>query len=183
MAIERDRVEDDLIVDRSTSQLEGLRVSWGGIWAGTLVVLGTLLLLTTLGLAVGISANARNVSAGALNTGAAVWSGASLLIALFVGGVAATRMSMVWDRFTGLWQGALVWVTSLVTILVLNAAGVGLVFGSALGIATRAAQQLSAIPTANAWVSFVAVLLSLLAALAGAALGRRRAAERVGRPP
>jgi hypothetical protein len=55
-------------------------------------------------------------------------------------------------------------VTSLVTILVLNAAGVGLVFSSALGIATRAAQQLSPTPTTNASISFVAVMLSLLAA-------------------
>jgi hypothetical protein len=37
-----------------------------------------------------------------MGTGVAVWFRASLLIALFLGGMGATRMSMVWDRFTGL---------------------------------------------------------------------------------
>src|SRR5512145_2124144 len=40
----------------SVEALPGSRVSWGGVWSGFLVGLGALLLLSMLGLAVGISA-------------------------------------------------------------------------------------------------------------------------------
>ena len=33
---------------------EGVRVSWGGVWSGFLFGMGVLLLLSTLGLAIGI---------------------------------------------------------------------------------------------------------------------------------
>jgi len=179
MAVERQVVEREVVIEHGTA-FEGMRVSWGSIWGGALVVLGTLLVLTTLGIAIGVSVDAGGARSDALDMGAAVWSGVSLLVALFIGGAAATRMSMVWDRATALLQGALVWVTSLVIVLYLNAVGIGLIFGSALGIASRAAVQLSP-PATTAWLGFAAVVLSLLCALAGSAVGRRGAAERAGR--
>jgi hypothetical protein len=167
-------VEREVIIERPVGTYEGMRVSWGGIWAGVLVVLGTLLLLTTLGMAIGFSADARNIDPQKIGGGAVIWARVSLLIGLFFGGLAATRISMVWDRFTGLAQGALVWVVSLVIVLYLSANGVGLVVSTALinGTAQRA-------PSAVAWATFLCVVLSLLAALAGSAVGRRTAAARV----
>jgi hypothetical protein len=117
-----------LIQERVDIPLDGLRISWGGVWAGVLTVLGTLLFLTTLGLAIGVTAaEPGNFDAGALGTGAAIWSGLSLLIALFVGGMAATRLGMVFDRAAGAFEGALVWVVSFVAILWLASSGVQLV--------------------------------------------------------
>jgi len=174
--------EREVLVERPVQRFEGMRVSWGGIWAGVLVVLGTLLFLMTLGLAVGISADARNVDANAIGTGAVIWSAVSLLVALFLGGMAATRVSMVWERFAGLLQGVLVWVISLVTVIYLGARGIGIMGGSALGIVTGAATGAQPEPTATAWTQFIAVALSLLAALVGAAIGRRRAAVRATEP-
>nr|WP_298723806.1 hypothetical protein [uncultured Steroidobacter sp.] len=108
--------------------VSGFKISWGGIWAGMLTVLGTLLVLTTLGVAVGISAvNPGQTQAGTFGTGAAIWSGLSLLIALFVGGMAATRLGMVFDRAAGAFEGALVWVLSLLVVLWLASSGVQLV--------------------------------------------------------
>jgi hypothetical protein len=170
-------VEREVIVERAPVTFEGMRVSWGGVWAGVLVVLGTLLLLTTLGMAIGFSADARNVEPEKIGSGAVIWARASLLIALFIGGMAATRMSMVWDRFTGLAQGALVWVVSLLVVLYLSASGVGLVVSSALINGTS--QRIQGGPSAVAWSTFLSVVLSLLCALAGSAVGRRRAAARV----
>ena len=54
-------VERETIVKRPDMSLEGMRVSWGGVWAGVLVALGTLLVLSTLGLAVGFSADGRSL--------------------------------------------------------------------------------------------------------------------------
>jgi hypothetical protein len=106
----------------------GFKISWGGIWAGVLTVMGTLLFLTALGLAIGIAAvNPGQTQAGTLGTGAAIWSGLSLLIALFVGGMAATRLGMVFDRAAGAFEGALVWVLSFLVVLWLAGSGVQLV--------------------------------------------------------
>ena len=258
-----------VIHERVEAPLEGLRISWGGIWAGVLTVLGVLLFLTTLGLAVGVSAvDPTNTDASAVGIGAAVWSAVSLLIALFVGGMAATRLGMIFDRATGAFEGALVWVVSFVAILWLASSGVQLVasgisgvFGgvtrtivsasngmddlssgdvdqilarlndprtastiaSATGIPqqevqsklsemaqraeaarnnpqqataevrrgveelmSRARAQLPAMAeraqegaTKAAWITFAAMLISLLAAIGGAMLGRKRAARRL----
>jgi hypothetical protein len=170
-------VEPEVIIERPAATFEGMRVSWGGVWAGVLVVLGALLLLSTLGVAIGFSADARNVDPERIGAGAVIWSRVSLLIALFLGGMTATRTSLVWDRFTGLAQGALVWVASLVVVLFLSANGVGLMLGAAL--INEAAQRSQSGPSATAWMTFLSIVLSLLAALAGSALGQRRAAARV----
>lgn len=115
--------------------LDGLRISWGGIWAGVLTVLGTLLFLTTLGLAIGISAvEPGETDAATFGTGAAIWSALSLLIALFIGGMAATRLGMVFDKATGAFEGALVWVLSFVAILWLASSGVQLIGSGISGL-------------------------------------------------
>lgn len=119
----------------AASPLEGLRVSWGGIWGGVLVVMGTMLLLTTLGLAIGISAaDPQQTQAGEVGTAAAVWTSISLLIALFLGGMAATRLGVILDRTTGVLEGALVWVLSLLIILYLASSGVRLIASSVANI-------------------------------------------------
>lgn len=129
--------------DRADASFEGLRISWGGIWAGVLTGLGTLLVLTTLGLAVGISAaDPGNTDAGTLGVGAAIWSGLALLIALFIGGMAATRLGMIYDRATGAFEGALVWVLSFIAILWLASSGVQLVASGISNVFSGVAQTL-----------------------------------------
>lgn len=109
---------------------EGLRISWGGIWGGVLVVMGTLLLLTTLGLAIGITAaDPQDTQASTVGTAAAIWTSVSLLLALFIGGMAATRLGMVFDKAAGAFEGALVWVLSFLVILWLAGSGVSLIAG------------------------------------------------------
>ena len=170
--------ERDVFVERPGGSVEGMRISWGGIWAGVLVVLGILLVLGTLGLAIGFSANARDIDPQKIGMGALIWSRASLLIALFLGGAAATRMSMVWNRPTALAQGMLVWVASLIAGIVLSANGLGLMLGAVLTFGFNDA--VARAPSALAWMTFFAIILSLLATLAGALLGRRRASAHVG---
>jgi hypothetical protein len=115
--------------------VSGFKVSWGGIWAGVLTVMGTLLFLTTLGLAIGISAvDPGQTDADSFGTGAAVWSGLSLLIALFVGGMAATRLGMIFDKAAGAFEGALVWALSFLIMLWLASSGVRLVASGISGI-------------------------------------------------
>ena len=129
---------------------DAMRVSWGGVFGGVLVAIGLLLLLTALGVAVGISAtDPGSTELSSLGTGAGIWAGASLLLALFVGGFVATRIGAVFDRTTGFFEGVLVWVVSLLLMGYLAASGVGSLAGGAfklVGGATQAVMQASGSP-------------------------------------
>jgi hypothetical protein len=120
-----------------------MRVSWGGIWGGVLVAVGLLLLLTALGLAVGVSAVQPGETEGAtLGAGAGIWAGISLLLALFVGGMVATRIGAITDRATGFFEGALVWVVSILLIVYFASSGVGMLAGGAFKLVGGATQAI-----------------------------------------
>lgn len=123
----------------ATGTLEGIRVSWGGVWSGFLIGMGILLLLTALGLAIGISAAGsappgEGMNARGFGIGGAIWGGLSLLVALFVGGLVATRVGTVFDDTVALIQGALVWVLTTLAIIYLAGSGIGLVASGAFGL-------------------------------------------------
>ena len=78
----------------------GPRVRWGGVMSGVILALGIVLLLTALGLAIGITAvgDPRAATAGTatgLGIGAGFWAALTLLVAYFLGGLVST---MVTDR-------------------------------------------------------------------------------------
>jgi len=125
---------------------EGMKVSWGGIFGGVLVALGLLLLLAALGLAVGVSAvQPGETEASTLGAGAGIWAGASLLVALFVGGMVSTRIGAIVDGTTGFFEGALVWVVSVLLTLYFAGSGVGMLAGGAFKLVGGAAQTISSV--------------------------------------
>jgi len=203
--------------------LEGIRVSWGGIWGGVLTAVGLLLLLASLGAAIGITAtDPTQADAGKLGMAAGAWLGISLLISLFVGGMVSTRIGATFDGSTGFWSGALVWVVTLLAMAYLATTSLASLTGGALrimgGAAQTAATAAQGTPAASnaannaanaapnaiarlrsnlenaqangtiqekaaqakpaaskaAWGTFIALVLTLIAAVLGAAVGRRR---------
>jgi hypothetical protein len=125
---------------------DGVRISWGGVFGGVLVALGFLLLITALGVAVGISAvQPGETDAGTLGTGAGIWAGLSLLAALFIGGWVATRVGAIFDGTTGFFEGALVWVVSVLLMLYFASSGIGLLAGGAFRLVGGAAQALGSV--------------------------------------
>jgi hypothetical protein len=125
---------------------EGMRVSWGGIFGGVLVALGVLLLLAALGLAIGVSAvDPGGTDAGTLGTGAGLWAAASLLLALFVGGMVSTLIGAIYDRATGVFEGALVWIVSVLLIGYMAASGVGMLASGAFSLVSGATQAVGAV--------------------------------------
>ena len=152
---------------------EGARVSWGGIWGGVLVSMGSLVVLSALGMAVGMTAlDPSRADPEKLLTVAGVWGTAALLGALFLGGLVATRIGMVFDRATSFVTGGLVWVINMLLMAVFAGSGLGLVPDFSFDVSSG---------RAAAWIGVAALLLSLAACVAGAMSGRRGAAERLGR--
>ncbi len=150
---------------------DGMRVSWGGIFGGVLVAIGLLVLLAALGVAVGIT---------------------------------AVDPAQTYDRSTTFFAGFLVWVVSVVLMAYLTTSGASMLAGGAFSLFSQTqsaqqkqeaagtlrqkaqelqqkapelqqkAQEAKPAATKAAWIAFGGLLLSLLAAVAGAIVGRRR---------
>jgi len=166
---------------------EGVRVSWGGIFGGVMVAVGLLLLLTALGVAIGITAVDRHsTQLGSLGVGAAIWTGVSLLLALFLGGLVSSRLGATYDRTTSFFEGFLVWIVSLLLVAYLAASGMNWVAGdtfatmgsvpdlSSMEVPPDVVQGITPQAAKTAWITFGSLVLSLGAALIGAMAGRRR---------
>ncbi len=168
-------------------------VEWGPTWGGMFVALGVLILLSTLGVAIGV---------GAGSTAAGIWGAISVIIGFFVGGWFAGRTLDVFDSLVAAAHGLLVWAVSLIFTLIfaITAAFAGL---SSLANAARAATltnlagltsfgTTAVTPNAAAaagnavvssWVGFIVLLLSVAAAVIGAIVANRgRYIEPVTRP-
>lgn len=123
---------------------EGMRVSWGGVFAGVLVAMGVSMLLASLGVAIGISAvKPGETEPSTIGIGAAVWGGLQLLIALFIGGMVATRVGAIIDRTTGFFEGVLVWVVSVIVMAYLAGSGIASVAAGTFSLLGGASQTLT----------------------------------------
>ena len=184
--VERRRIGYPAVYRTGFFSTEGIRVSWGGIFGGVMVAVGLLLLLAALGVAVGITAVDRQATQlGTLGIGAAIWTGASLLLALFLGGLVASRLGATYDRTTSFFEGFLVWIVSLLLVAYLAASGMSWIAGDTFGMMGAAPDLSMSVPpdvvqgigpqaAKAAWVTFGSLILSLGAALIGAMAGRRR---------
>jgi hypothetical protein len=142
--------------DRATQPPIGPRVRWGGVTSGWVMALGIILLLTALGLAIGISAigdprTADRDTVSGLGTGAGLWGAATLLIAYFLGGLTATRVTDRPDRGGAFLHGSLVWTLTSVFLIWLLGQGVSLglsgLFGALSGLTRTATTAVTATAT------------------------------------
>jgi hypothetical protein len=125
---------------------EGMKVSWGGVFAGVLVAVGVSMLLAALGLAIGVTAiDPGDTDPGTIGTGAAIWGALQLLIALFIGGMVATRVGAIIDRTTGFFEGVLLWVVSLILMAYLAGSGIASVASGAFSLLGGATQTFGAV--------------------------------------
>jgi hypothetical protein len=129
------------------------RISWGAVLAGVVLTLAIQLLLSMLGVGVGLSTVDPSQTGGtpgisSLGIGAGVWWTVSYVIALAVGGYVAARLAGVVLRGDGMIHGLLTWALALLVsaYLVSSAVGTALnktfdVLGTAASSATQALQQ------------------------------------------
>jgi hypothetical protein len=145
----------DPVVVEEDGAVSTFHISWGAVFAGVFVSLGLWLLLHTLGLAAGLTAiNPDNPGTlRGIGIGTGIWSIVAPLIALFVGGLVASRTAGPIDRGTGAVHGAVLWGLTtllgvvLIAVAISSAVGAGLRAGGAiLGAAGKAAPSPSSLP-------------------------------------
>ena len=164
------------------------RVQWGPIIAGSLAALGSLLVLTLLGIAIGSSAIEPGADVTDWGTGAGIWGGISALASLFIGGWVAAKTAAVDGPFAGLMNGLMAALATIVALLVAAAPGLdnalGFLGGNLSNLANftqdaTANGQVTGNPAFDdlekgAWGTLLAVLLGLGAAALGGLLGHNQ---------
>ena len=108
------------------------RTSWAAVFAGVTVALMTNLMISVLGISVGISA--IDLGAGAVAIGAGLWWIVGGLTALFFGGWIAGHLSDTWRTSDGIIHGLLVWAVSSLLTLVLVTTAIGAAFTGVMGM-------------------------------------------------
>ena len=168
------------------------RVRWGPIVAGLFTTLTTLVLLTLLGVAIGLSAFEPGEVGEDVATGAAIWGGIALLLAFFVGGWVAGSTAGLLGAGNGTFNGLMVGVTAIVVTIWLVGSGLGNILGAAganIGELSQIAgtadvpegeqvldQARAAYDDAVAgtWGTFISLALALAAAAVGGLVGSRK---------
>jgi hypothetical protein len=193
-----DNVVTEPVVVNSVVEYHDL-VRWGPIFSGLVIAIGTQLVLSALGAAIGLSnianSGAPRSIAGGVGTGVGIWSIISLLISLGLGGWVTARACGTMNRNTALLNGAILWATTLTIGSWLLANGVAGTFGvvaANAGAAINQAQQSGVnlpnqAPNVTAqdtrdiagnaakagWSFLFGSLLGLVASMVGASAGAR----------
>lgn len=118
------------------------RVSWGAIFAGTVIGLGLLILLGMLGTAIGFRAIDPQQSGAfdGVGVGAGIWWILTSILALAVGGYTAGHLSGIPEKRSATAHGASVWGLLTIVMLWLAASTMGAAINTATGAVTGAAQ-------------------------------------------
>lgn len=110
-------------------------VSWGAVFAGVVAALAIQLVLNLLGIGIGASTlepgTGDNPSAMALSAGAGAWWAASGIIAAFLGGYIASRLSGRPKESTGGWHGLIAWAATTLVVFYLLTTAIGGIIGGA----------------------------------------------------
>lgn len=117
----------------------GFRLSWGAIFAGAVVATALQMVLSILGLAIGLGAYDAGDQVSRFGIGAAIWVLITVLIALFVGGMTTGRLAGILTRGDGILHGIVLWGLTTLTAAWLVASGVGSAVGGAFNIAGKTA--------------------------------------------
>jgi len=93
-------------------------IRWGAVLAGVAVGVSVQLVLTLLGIATGLSST-ELAEGETMGTGPLIWAGFSMLVAAFVGGYVAARMSGLKRKSDGVLHGAVSWAVTTIMFAVL----------------------------------------------------------------
>jgi hypothetical protein len=165
------------------------RISWGAIFAGTVVAFVAQILFTLLGLAIGLTIIEPMTDQApweGVGIGAGIWWAVTALISLFLGGWAAGRLAGILLRQDAMLHGVVVWGLVTFASVFFAVSGVGAVASGPIGTIQQAMRQmigqvgqinqmaLTGGVMMSAWWAFAALLAGAVAVAVGAALGAPR---------
>ncbi len=172
------------------------RVSWGAILGGAMTTVAVLFLLSVLGTAIGATILYKQGDTD-ISMGAAIWAILTLILALFSGGCVVSRCTAGETKEESVIYGVILWGTIFTMLLALMATRVNVGFVGVMGetfnpatasnqnvqvtttttVRTETAQRQAEDSARNsrmvsaAWWTFGGIVLSMLAAIAGALAG------------
>lgn len=113
------------------------RVSWGAIIAGAIITFVVQIMLGLLGIGIGLAtvdpAGDGTPNLSAFGTTGGIWAIVTVLIATFIGGYSAARLSGVTTRGESVLHGVVTWATSTLLIIYLLTSGAGAIISGTLG--------------------------------------------------
>jgi hypothetical protein len=164
------------------------RIRWGSVWAGLVIALTVQLLLSALGVALGIRGlvpSPGEVSETTATT-LGLWMAVSAIIALFLGGLATARFAGIAGTHNGVWNGVVLWALALLLGTIAASAGVGgaldQIMRGPVGMGSAApgeVQRALGMASAGAGWFVVGAIVALIAAAVGGAVGARHEVETV----
>ena len=113
------------------------RVSWGAITAGAMVALSIYIVLSMLGVALGIEVAVRRADA-TPGSGAAIYAIATLLLAMFFGGWATSRLAVGESKMEAILYGLILWGILFIGMIWLLSVGIRTGFGAMIGASSGA---------------------------------------------
>jgi len=111
------------------------RVSWGAIAAGAMVALTIYIVLTLLGIALGVEVAVQGTDS-RLGMGTAIYSIVVLLLAMFFGGWATSRLAVGESKTEAVLYGLILWGVLFLGMVWLLSAGLRTGFGAMVGTAS-----------------------------------------------
>jgi len=116
----------------------GSRVSWGALFAGVFVALAVWVLLSTLGMALGLSL-ADRAQGETLAVGGGIWAILTVLIALFCGGCVTAQVTAGETKGEAVIYGVILWGVTFALLMLLTGSVVRGGFAAVLGASNLAA--------------------------------------------
>lgn len=116
------------------------RVSWAAVFGGTLIMLITLMLLSLLGIGIGIGSfnpveEARPLEG--IGTGALVWWVISNILAVFAGAFTAAKLTNLSYKYSGILHGILTWSLYTIISFVIMTSAVGAILSGVGGAVSK----------------------------------------------
>lgn len=116
------------------------RVSWAAVFGGTLIMLITLMLLSLLGIGIGIGSinpaeEARPLQG--IGTGALIWWVISNILAVFAGAYTASKLTNLSYKYSGILHGILTWSLYTVISFVIMTSTVGAIISGVGGAVSK----------------------------------------------
>ena len=113
------------------------RVSWGAVTAGVAVALATHIILSLIGMGIGIAAvNPADITASTYDVsfGSALWWMIAGVLAALAGGFTAGRLSGEPKESTAAWHGFISWAASILVVAALMTTAAGVLVGGSFTV-------------------------------------------------